>query len=88
MTAQATPDRLRLLMCHPEHFRVAYAINPWMDPSDPVDVGLAIRQWEGLHAVYEQLGYQVELIEPVPGLPDMVFTANGATIAAGRAMGV
>jgi N-dimethylarginine dimethylaminohydrolase len=75
-------------MCRPDHFRVEYAINPWMDPQDPVDELQAAQQWHRLRDTYIELGHQVELIEPVPGLPDMVFTANGATIAAGAAMGV
>ncbi len=25
------------LMCPPEYFTVKYAINPWMNPADPVD---------------------------------------------------
>ena len=33
----------RLLMCRPTYFAVDYAINPWMDPSAPVDADLAVR---------------------------------------------
>ena len=36
----------RFLMCRPTYFAVDYAINPWMDPTAPVDTDLAIRQWE------------------------------------------
>ncbi|WP_049561341.1 dimethylargininase [Nonomuraea sp. SBT364] len=75
------------LMCRPDHFTVAYAINPWMDPEAGADRDVAIRQWEGLKAVYESLGHQVSLIEPVEGLPDMVFAANGALVAGGRVYG-
>ena len=38
----------RFLMCRPTYFAVDYAINPWMDPSAPVDADLAVRQWERL----------------------------------------
>ena len=34
------------LMCRPEHFRVDYAINPWMDVDAPVDPDLALAQWD------------------------------------------
>lgn len=75
------------LMCPPEHFAVQYAINPWMTSGEPVDTGLAWRQWEALRAVYLALGHRVELIDPLPGLPDMVFAANGATVIGGTALG-
>ncbi|MEU1671201.1 dimethylargininase [Streptomyces roseifaciens] len=68
------------LMCRPTYFAVDYCINPWMDPAKPVDTALAVLQWERLYDLYQQLGHTVELIEPVPGLPDMVYSANGATV--------
>jgi arginine dihydrolase len=73
-------------MCQPRHFDVNYSINPWMNPAKPVDTGLAVAQWERLREVYTGLGHQVELIEPVAGLPDMVFAANGATVVDGRVL--
>ena len=76
------------LMCPPEYFAVTYAINPWMRPDAPVDPGLAMRQWTALQAVYEALGHSVATIEPVAGLPDMVFAANGATVIDGTVLGV
>ncbi len=75
------------LMCPPEHFAVTYAINPWMEPEKPTDAALAMRQWARLRQVYLDLGHHVRVIEPVPGLPDMVFAANGATVAAGKVLG-
>ncbi|HEY7488926.1 MAG TPA: hypothetical protein VH912_31090 [Streptosporangiaceae bacterium] len=60
-------------MCRPEHFTVSYAINPWMDPATGADRERAIRQWEALRAAYAGLGHGVSLIDPVEGLPDMVF---------------
>jgi N-dimethylarginine dimethylaminohydrolase len=73
-------------MCRPTYFTVEYSINPWMDPTTPVDTALAIRQWETLRQTYLDLGHIVEEIEPLPGLPDMVFAANGATVIDGRAL--
>src|SRR2546429_2937079 len=77
----------RCLMCPPTYFAVDYAINPWMDPSAPVDVDLAVAQWTTLAQTYRDLGHTVELIEPIPGLPDMVFAANGATVIDGTVLG-
>src|SRR5277367_6788426 len=75
------------LMCPPEYFAVSYAINPWMRPDSPVDLGLARRQWAALRATHESLGHDVRTIEPVAGLPDMVFAANGATVVGGKVLG-
>ncbi len=75
------------LMCPPEYFTVEYAINPWMNPGDPVDLPLAKRQWERLRSTYVSLGHTVHIIEAEPGLPDMVFAANGATVIGGNVLG-
>jgi len=75
------------LMCPPEHFAVTYAINPWMEPDKPTDAAEAMRQWARLRQLYLDLGHDVRTIEPVPGLPDMVFAANGATVAGDRVLG-
>lgn len=77
----------RYLMCPPAHFRVTYSINPWMDPTKPVDLPLALAQWEDLRDRYISLGHTVELLEPREALPDMVFAANGATVVDGRVLG-
>ncbi|MGG8405625.1 dimethylargininase [Streptomyces sp. 12297] len=85
MHRDATPRRY--LMCPPVHFRVSYSINPWMDPAKPVDLQLALTQWEDLRDRYRSLGHTVELLDPRAGLPDMVFAANGATVVDGRVLG-
>ncbi|WP_336727541.1 dimethylargininase [Cellulosimicrobium cellulans] len=71
------------LMCRPTYFTVSYEINPWMDRRTPVDTPLAVAQWERLRDTYRDLGHTVETIDPVPGLPDMVYAANGATVVDG-----
>ncbi|MFI8632624.1 dimethylargininase [Microbacterium sp. NPDC077663] len=94
MTTQneTAPTRIaqqrRYLMCRPDHFTVSYSINPWMEPAHPTDTAKAVRQWQDLYDAYIALGHEVELIDPVPGLPDMVYTANGGFIVDGRALGV
>ena len=65
-------------MCPPDHYVVEYAINPWMDTRTPVDPDLATKQWEILRDTLAGLGHTVHVLDPVPGLPDMVFAANGA----------
>jgi N-dimethylarginine dimethylaminohydrolase len=82
---QSTPRTF--LMCPPEHFTVAYAINAWMDTSMPVDTPLAVRQWTTLLDTYVQLGHVVHVLDPEPGLPDMVFAANGALSVDGAVYG-
>jgi len=81
------PTTRRYLMCPPEYFTVEYSINPWMDPERPVDTSLAVEQWTALKDTYEGLGHKVELIEPEPGLPDMVFAANSGTVIDGVVLG-
>ncbi|MFC7787394.1 dimethylargininase [Microbacterium sp. MAHUQ-60] len=75
----------RYLMCKPTHFTVEYKINPWMEPATPTDTAKAVAQWQELYDLYRQLGHEVELIEPLAGFPDMVYTANGGFTIGGRA---
>ncbi|WP_438290614.1 dimethylargininase [Streptomyces sp. HUAS TT7] len=82
---EATPRRL--LMCRPSHYGVVYSINPWMHPEKPCDRDLALAQWEELYELYTSLGHSVDVIDPIPGLPDMVFAANGATVVDGKVLG-
>ena len=74
-------------MCTPSHFAVEYAINPWMDPTVPVDSERATAQWDVLRHAYLALGHRVDVIAPVPGQPDMVFAANGGLTVGGRTYG-
>jgi N-dimethylarginine dimethylaminohydrolase len=76
-----------VLMCRPEHFTVSYRINPWMHPEDPTDTSLALRQWSVLYDTYQALGFDVKLIDPREGLPDMVYAANGGFVLDGIAYG-
>jgi N-dimethylarginine dimethylaminohydrolase len=87
----ATPTRIArtrtVLMCRPDFFTVSYRINPWMHPDDPTDTSLAVRQWEVLYRTYLDLGFDVQLIDPIAGLPDMVYAANGGFVIDGIAYG-
>ena len=81
MPRTATPRHY--LMCRPDYFEVAYEINPWMDMTRPVDRARAVEQWETLRRTYLDWGHTIELIDPIPGLPDMVYAANGALVVDG-----
>jgi N-dimethylarginine dimethylaminohydrolase len=70
----------RYLMCPPEHFGVLYEINSWMHREVAVDLGRARGQWEQLVATLRAAGAEVELLEPGPELPDLVFTANAGLV--------
>ena len=73
-----------ILMCPPWHFEVTYRINPWMDPGQrTVDRDRAKAQWTQLRAILAQSSEIVE-IDPLPGLPDMVFTANAGLVLGGQ----
>jgi len=68
------------LMCEPKFFEVCYVINPWMEGNlGRVNKKLAQQQWENLYCIVSGLS-AVSLIEPVAGLPDMVFTANAGLV--------
>ena len=87
----APPPQPRFLMCPPRHFAVTYSINPWMDPKAWADGGdtlhaAAPRQWAALHRALIQTGAAIETLEPEPGLPDLVFTANAAVVLDGKAL--
>lgn len=82
-----TATRRTVLMCRPEHFTVSYRINPWMHPEQPTDTELALTQWSTLYNTYLGLGFEVNLIDPVPGQPDMVYSANGGFVLDGIAYG-
>jgi len=89
-TAVHEATRRRYLMCPPTYFDVVYAINPWMRPNDEegrVDTERAVAQWTELKDTYERLGHEIHVVDPVPGLPDMVFAANGGVVLDGRVFG-
>ena len=77
----------RLLVCPPDYFQIDYEINPWMRRENGVDPARAVRQWQALMTVLEQdVGVGVERMQPVQGLPDLVFTANAGVVVGRRAL--
>ena len=89
-SADQTPERAssprHYVMTAPTFFALEYAINPWMDTTAAVDTHVAMNQWETLRQTYKELGHTVELVEPVAGLPDMVYAANGGLLLNGKAV--
>jgi N-dimethylarginine dimethylaminohydrolase len=72
---------MRILMCPPRYYNIEYEINPWMSRSRQSDSLLALEQWQALYQLLKNhLDMDVSLIEPSPGLPDMVFTANAGLV--------
>jgi N-dimethylarginine dimethylaminohydrolase len=74
----------RILMCPPDHYGIEYEINPWMNRSLGAVRELSFVQWKNLHSTLVSLGVQVETMEPIPGLPDLVFTANAGLVFGNR----
>jgi N-dimethylarginine dimethylaminohydrolase len=57
-----------------------------MDTTRPTSVTRAVSQWYRLRDTLVELGHAVHQITPVPGLPDIVFTANGALVSEDRVL--
>ena len=70
----------RILMCPPDYYGIEYEINAWMHRERPADRPRSIGQWNDLRQALEAAGAQIETLEPIAGLPDLVFTANAAMI--------
>jgi len=69
-----------ILMCSPDFYGVQYEINPWMNRERKVDHESAVKQWNELYKILVELGVRISHLDPVEGLPDLVFTANAAMI--------
>ena len=65
-------------MCPPSEFAVPWQINPWMNLENQPNKETAWRQWHKIFEIYQRLRLRVLLIQPIKGLPDMIFTANAA----------
>ncbi len=79
-TDELENDTMRILMCAPHHYKVDYVINPWMEGNiHRSSRDRALTQWTQLYQVLQKY-VQVDLVEPQPGWPDMVFTANAGLI--------
>ncbi|HEY2147668.1 MAG TPA: amidinotransferase, partial [Pirellulales bacterium] len=70
----------QILMCPPDFYGIQYEINPWMSRLRQSDRPTAEQQWADLRSALEAAGATIAILEPVEGLPDMVFTANAAIV--------
>jgi lysine-ketoglutarate reductase/saccharopine dehydrogenase-like protein (TIGR00300 family) len=71
---------IRFLMCPPDHYDVDYVINPWMEGNvHKSSRDRAVEQWQKLFHVMKD-HTTVDLVQPQPGVPDMVFTANAGLV--------
>jgi N-dimethylarginine dimethylaminohydrolase len=66
----------RYVMVRPDHFRIDYAINPYMDLTDQPDQRRAMAQWVELVSTIERLGGTVEVVPQREDAPDMVYAMN------------
>jgi lysine-ketoglutarate reductase/saccharopine dehydrogenase-like protein (TIGR00300 family) len=67
-------------MCPPNHYDVDYVINPWMEGNiHKSSRDRATEQWHKLFHIIKDHAL-VELVDPQPGWPDMVFTANAGLV--------
>jgi N-dimethylarginine dimethylaminohydrolase len=66
----------RYLTVAPDHFRVDYAINPYMDVHDQPDPVRTREQWLAMVAALRAAGAEVEVLEQRPDAPDMVYAMN------------
>nr|WP_240907369.1 arginine deiminase-related protein [Paludisphaera rhizosphaerae] len=76
----AKSSQPRILMCPPDYFGIEYEINPWMSVEHGSDPARAAAQWQALERTLVDLGVDVDLMTPVKGLPDLVFTANAGVV--------
>lgn len=71
-----------MLMCPRVYYGIEYEINPWMNFKCRSESRLARDEWGALYELLKtRLGMDISLIEPKPGLPDMVFTANAGFLS-------
>jgi N-dimethylarginine dimethylaminohydrolase len=73
-----------ILMCPPDHYGIEYEINPWMNRQRGSDRPTAISQWTQLRDCLSRAGANIEILPAVPGLPDLVFTANAGLVHGNR----
>ena len=64
------------VMVDPADYRIEYVINPYMDPAVQPDQVRAREQWHALVEVLRGAGAAVDVIEALPGAPDMVYAMN------------
>lgn len=67
-------------MCPPDFYGIHYEINPWMNRERQANHDVSVSQWNALRHCLRTAGAEIELLSPVDGLPDLVFTANAGLV--------
>lgn len=80
-----------IVMTRPSAFEVDYVINPWMQPKrwrqSPESLqSKAQMAWQSLYDGLAAAGVRIHLLDPVTGLPDLVFPANAAVVLDGKVL--
>jgi N-dimethylarginine dimethylaminohydrolase len=80
LTESAEPTGLawgrHYAVVEPTHFRVDYAINPFMDPDVQPDPVRAMDQWQAMVGTLRGLGAVVDVLPQREDAPDMVYAMN------------
>lgn len=75
-----------MLMSDTKHFRIDYAINPYMDTEVQPDPAAAATEFDAIVSAHIAAHRKVEYLPSAPECPDMVFTANAAVIQGSKAV--
>ena len=79
-TSEGAPTMLEwgkhYVMVRPDHFRVDYVINPYMDATVQPDPERTMGQWQHLVATIERHGGRVDALAQREDAPDMVYAMN------------
>lgn len=81
-------DTRHFYLCPPTYFEISAKINKWMDPENkPADRELAQQQWDQLLEIYQRLDLKTTLLDPIDGLPDLVFPGDSIFLCGNKAIG-
>lgn len=72
------------LLCTPDCYHIEAEINPWMSRSAQPSGPRARREWQNLIDHIVAAGARVDVMDCVPGNPDMVFAADSGFVLNGR----
>jgi N-dimethylarginine dimethylaminohydrolase len=79
-----TQHKLHLLMCRASEYGLNYEINPWMNATRKPDRAQALEQQQEIINTLQQLGHQIDFVDPGADMPDMCFAANAAVVRDGK----
>ncbi len=75
----------KIVMTPADFFGIEYEINAWMNQENQVNQDIAKQQWQQLYDIYtKQLGWDVQLADPIEHLPDLVFATDCCLMVGGK----